>query len=145
MVLSYVDVPVEFLYFGNRPPHEKDAGGKRWNKRQQQPREEGGYMYPGSSGATAAGSGWMDPELGAGSSSEPGRGSMDPAPGKAQKGPRTKGGREGVEQQQTRRRMEANETVEVDMRVNTAKIHVEHQETLLRQTSSTPWFLFNIV
>ena len=48
-----------------------------------------------------------------------------------------------VEQQQTRRRMEANETVEVDMRVNTAKVHVEQQETLLRQTSSNPWFLFN--
>ena len=48
-----------------------------------------------------------------------------------------------VEQQQSRRRMEANETVEVDMRVNTAKTHVEQQETLLRQTSSNPWFLFN--
>ena len=35
VVLSYVDVPVDFLYFGNRPPHEKDEGGKRWNKRQQ--------------------------------------------------------------------------------------------------------------
>ena len=36
-----------------------------------------------------------------------------------------------------------NETVEVDMRVNTAKAHVEQQETLLRKTSSNPWFLFN--
>ena len=42
VVLSYVDVPVDFLYFGNRPPHEKYERGKRWNKRQQQPREEGG-------------------------------------------------------------------------------------------------------
>ena len=48
-----------------------------------------------------------------------------------------------VEKQQTRQRMEANGTVEVDMRVNTAKVHVEQQETLLRQTSSSPWFLFN--
>ena len=29
------------------------------------------------------------------------------------------------------------------MRVNTAKAHVEQQETLLRKTSSNPWFLFN--
>ena len=90
VVLSYVDVPADYLYFGNRPPHEKDAGGKRWKKRQQP------YLYPGSSRATAAGSGSVDPEPGAGSSSEPGRGSMDPAPGKARKGPQTKGGREGV-------------------------------------------------
>ena len=107
----------------------------------------------------------MDPAPGAGSSSDPGRGSMDPAPGKARKGPQAKGGREGVpseppqpepadtenlrksideaERQQSRRRMEANETVEVDLRVNTAKVHVEQQEALLRQTSSNPWFLFN--
>ena len=39
--------------------------------------------------------------------------------------------------------MEANDTVEVDLRVNTAKVHVEQQEALLRQTSSNPWFLFN--
>ena len=39
--------------------------------------------------------------------------------------------------------MEANETVEADLRVNTAKVHVEQQEALLRQTSSNPWFLFN--
>ena len=40
--------------------------------------------------------------------------------------------------QQSRRRMEANETVEVDLRVNTAKVYVEQQEALLRQTSSLP-------
>ena len=82
---------------------------------------------------------------------------MDPAPGKARKGPQAKGGREGVpsepqpepadtenpqksineaERQQSRRRMEANENVEVDLRVNTAKVHVQQQEALLRQTSS---------
>ena len=33
VVLSYVDVPVDFLYFGNRPPRKKGEGGKRWNKR----------------------------------------------------------------------------------------------------------------
>ena len=38
--------------------------------------------------------------------------------------------------------MEANETVEVDLRVNTAKVHMEQQEALLRQTSSNPWLLF---
>ena len=48
-----------------------------------------------------------------------------------------------AEQQQFRRRVEANESVEVDLRVNTAKVHVEQQEALLRQTSSNPWFLFN--
>ena len=55
VVLSYVDVPVDFLYFGNRP-----------------------------SGSTTAGSGSTDSAPGAGSSSGPGRGSMDKAPGKAQ-------------------------------------------------------------
>ena len=40
--------------------------------------------------------------------------------------------------------MEANETVEVDLRVNTAEVHMEQQKPLLRQTSSNPcWFLFN--
>ena len=90
---------------------------------------------------------------------------MDPAPGKAKKGEQAKGGREGVpseppqpesadaenlrksideaERQQSRRRLEANETVEVDIRVNTAKVHMEQQEALLRQTNSNPWFLFN--
>ena len=48
-----------------------------------------------------------------------------------------------AEQRQSRRRVEANETIEVDLRVNTAKVHVEQQEALLRQTSSNPWFLFN--
>ena len=88
--------------------------------------------------------------------------SVDPAPGKAQKNPGTKGGSEGmasappqseafdtsdlrkfideVEKQQSRRRVEANETV--DLRVNTAKAHVEQEETLLRQTSSNLCFLF---
>ena len=41
------------------------------------------------------------------------------------------------------RRVAAIETVEVDLHVNTAKAHVEQQETLLRKTSSSPWFLFN--
>ena len=48
-----------------------------------------------------------------------------------------------AERQQSRRRLEANETVEVDIRVNTAKVHMEQQEALLRQTNSNPWFLFN--
>ena len=48
-----------------------------------------------------------------------------------------------AEKQQSHRRVEANETVEVDLRVNTAKVHVEQQEALLRQTSSNPWSLFN--
>ena len=48
-----------------------------------------------------------------------------------------------VEQQQKRRHAAGNEYVEVDLLVNTAKIHVEQQETLLRQTSSNPWFLFH--
>ena len=47
-----------------------------------------------------------------------------------------------VEQQQKSRRTAADEYVEVDLRVNTAKAHVEQQEALLRQTSSNPWFLF---
>ena len=165
VVLSYVDVPAKYLYFMRRPPHEEDVGAKRWNKRQQQSREERGSVDPESSSDAAAGRGSMDPAPGAGSSSDPGRGSMDPAPGKARKGPQAKGGREGVpseppqpepadtenlrksideaERQQSRRRMEANETVEVDLSVNTAKVHVEQQEALLRQTSSNPWFLFN--
>ena len=125
-------------------------------------------MYPGSSRATRttpAGSGPTGPVPGASPLSEPGRGSTDPAHGKAQKCSSAKGGCEGspsvppqpeafdtsdlrksideVEQQQKRRRAAANEYVEVDLRVNTAKIHVEQQETLLRQTSSNPWFLFN--
>ena len=121
---------------------------------------------PESSSDTAAGRGSVDPAPGAASSSDPGRGSMDPAPGKARKGQQAKSGREGVpseppqpepadaenlrksideaERQQSRRRMEANETVEVDLRLNTAKVHMEQQEALLRQTSSNPsWFLFN--
>ena len=48
VVLSHVDVPTNFFYFSNRPPHEQDEGSKRWNRRQQQPREEGGYVYPES-------------------------------------------------------------------------------------------------
>ena len=168
VVLSYVDVPARYLYFGNRPPHEQDEGARRWNRRQQQPREKGGYMYRGSLRATrttAAGSGPTGPVPGASSSSEPGRGPTDLAPGKAQKGSTAKGGCEGspsvppqpeafntsdlrksideVEQQQTRRRAAANEFVEVDLRVNTAKIHAEQQEALLRQTSSNPWLLFH--
>ena len=148
-----------------RPPHEEDVGAKRWNKRQQQSREERGSVDPESSSDTAAGRGSMDPARGAASSSDPGRGSMDPAPGKARKGQQAKAGREGIpseppqpepadaenlrksidetERQQSPRRMEANETVEVDLRENTAKVHMEQQEALLRQTSSNPWFLFN--
>ena len=95
VVLSYVDVPAK-LYFMRRPPHEEDVGAKRWNKRQQQSREERGSVDPESSSDTAAGRGSMDPSPGAGSSSDPGRGSMDPAPGKARKGQQDKGGREGV-------------------------------------------------
>ena len=126
IVLSYDNVPVKYL---------------------QQPRKEGGYVYPGSS------------EAGAGSSSEPGRGSMDPAPGKAKKGSADEGGREGVPSEPPQseafdtpglrnsidevEQLAANETMEIDMRVNTAKVHVEQQETLLRQTGSNPWFLFN--
>ena len=111
-------------------------------------------MDPESSSDPAAGLGSVDPAPGAASSSDPGRGSMDPAPGKARKGQQAKGGREGVpseppqpesadaenlrksideaERQQSRRRLEANETVEVDIRVNTAKVHMEQQEALLR-------------
>ena len=81
---------------------------------------------------------------------------MDPAPSKARKGPQAKGGREGVpseppqpeafdtadlrksideaEKQQSRRRVEANETVEVDLRVNTAKVHVNQDVLALRRT-----------
>ena len=36
VILSYVDVPAQYLYFMRRPPHEEDVGAKRWNKRQQQ-------------------------------------------------------------------------------------------------------------
>ena len=165
VILSYVDVPAKYLYFMRRPPHEEDVGAKRWNKRQQQSREERGSMDPESSSDPAAGRGSVDPAPGAASSSDPGRGSMDPGPGKARKGQQAKGGREGVpseppqpesadaenlrksideaERQQSRRRLEANETVEVDIRVNTAKVHMEQQEALLRQTNSNPWFLFN--
>ena len=133
-----------------RPPHEEDVGAKRWDKRQQQSREERGSVDPESS--------TMDPAPGAGSSSEPGRGSMDPAPGKVRKGPQAKGRREGVpseppqpeafdtadlrksideaEKRQSRQRVEANETIEFALRVNTAMVHVEQHEALLRQTSS---------
>ena len=55
VVLSYVDVPAKYLYFVRRPPHEEDVGAKRWNKRQQQSREERGSVDPESSSDTAAG------------------------------------------------------------------------------------------
>ena len=96
MILSYVDVPAKYLYFMRRPPHEEDVGAKRWNKRQQQSREERGSVDPEPSSDPAAGRGSVDPAPGAASSSDPGRGSMDPAPGKARKGQQAKGGREGV-------------------------------------------------
>ena len=48
VVLSYVDVPAKYLYFMRRPPHEEDVGAKRWNKRQQQSREERGSVDPES-------------------------------------------------------------------------------------------------
>ena len=153
VILSYVDVPAKYLYFMRRPPHEEDVGANCWNK------EERGSMDPESSSDPAAGRGSVDPAPGAASSSDPGRGSMDPAPGKAKKGQQAKGGREGVpseppqpesadaenlrkfideaERQQSRRRL--------DIRVNnTAKVHMEQQEALLRQTNSNPWFLFNL-
>ena len=96
VVLSHVDVPAKYLYFMRRPPHEEDVGAKRWNRRQQQSREERGSVDPESLSDAAAGRGSMDPAPGAGSSSDPGCGSMDPAPGKARKGSQAKGGREGV-------------------------------------------------
>ena len=85
-----MDVPAKYLYFMRRPPHEEDIGAKRWNKRQQQSREERGSVDPESSSDTAAGRGSVDPAPGAASSSDPGRGSMDPAPGKARKGQQAK-------------------------------------------------------
>ena len=71
VVLSYVDVPAKYLYFMRRPPHEEDVGAKRWNKRQQESREERGSVDPESSSDAAAGRGSMDPAPGAGSSSDP--------------------------------------------------------------------------
>ena len=128
VILSYVDVPAKYLYFMRRPPHEEDVGAKRWNKRQQQSQEERGSMDPESS---------SDPKGGReGVPSEP------PQPESADAENLQKSIDE-AERQQSRRRLEANETVEVDIRVNTAKVHMEQQEALLRQTNSNPWFLFN--
>ena len=61
VVLSYVDVPAKYLYFMRRPPHEEDVGAKRWNKRQQQSRQERGSVDPEPSSDAAAGRGSVDP------------------------------------------------------------------------------------
>ena len=142
VVLSYVDVPAKYLYFMRRPPHEEDVGAKRWNKRQQESREERGSGTRIGLFVRPRVDLWIRHLA------------------RRKRVPRPKGGREGVpseppqpepadaenlrksideaERQQSRRRMEANETVEVDLRVNTAKVYVEQQEALLRQTSSLP-------
>ena len=148
-----VDVPAKFLYFMRRTS-VPSAGISASSSR-----ERNADLWIGILESPLRDA--MDPAPGAGSSSDPGR---DPAPGKARKGPQAKGGREGVPSQppqpkpltpqtfespstkprsDSRRRVEANETIQVDLRVNTAKVHVERQEALLRQTSSNPWFLFN--
>ena len=156
VVLSYVDVSERFLYFGRRPPHEEDVGAKRWNKRQQQSREERGSVDPESSSDAAAGRGSVDPAPGAGSSSEPDADLWIRHLARRERVLRPKVDAkvclntaelrksiDEAEKTQSRRRVEANETMEVDLRLNTAKVHVEQQEALLRQTSSNPWFLFN--
>ena len=53
VVLSYNTIPVRFLIFSTRPPHERDPSGQQWDRRA---REEGVPMGTGSSEPRPTGS-----------------------------------------------------------------------------------------
>ena len=161
VVLSYVDVPAKYLYFMRRPPHEEDVGAKRWNRRRSS-RERNADLWIRNPRLTPL----RDPDLRIRHPARALRQTQDAdlwirhlVRRERVHRPRadakvclrnhhglkrlTPQSIDEAEKQQSRRRVEANETVEVDLSVNTAKMHVEQQEALLRQTSSNPWILFN--
>ncbi len=149
VVLCRTSVPSKYLSFTLRPPHEKDPGGRRWDRKS---KEEGVPLGTGSSEAGAAGSSRSGEVPGASSSSAAGG-------SRSGEGPADTSGvptfdfddlRRVIQEDELRnqtssegRRVPTEEGIfEVDGRVSTSRLFVEEQEELIRQVSSNPWYYY---
>ena len=149
VVLSYEPVESRYLSHHYRPPHEKDPGGERWNRRQA---EEGGSVFTEVPSEAASSSAAPKQEVRSKKmpKKKPAEGSsvltevptfnkeeikkliIEAELEEARKAETTQAG--------TSRPYERGE--EVHGRVNVERHRAEELNTVLRQASTNPWFLY---
>ena len=149
VVLAYEPVESRYLSHHYRPPHEKDPGGERWNRRQA---EEGGSVFTEVPSEAASSSAAPKQEVRSKKmpKKKPAEGSsvrtevptfnkdeikkliIEAELEEARKAETTQAG--------TSRPYERGE--EVHGRVNVERHRAEELNTVLRQASTNPWFLY---
>ncbi|CAE7464111.1 unnamed protein product [Symbiodinium natans] len=166
VILSFQSVPPSYLHFTWRPPHEKDPGGRRWEKREGRSAQAEEPSAPSSSSRGPASSSAGTKGSSASAEGSKGSGTTTKEAGPPSTGPTTVGEvphfdltslREIIEEEEKRhvqqsetssegkripfeRGMEVEGSVKTSLTAEAEKVRA--QEDLIRQLRANPWTLF---